>query len=397
MKRMRINAFLLATTLGLSPIVNFISEYYRIKNLYKLGAIIIFLIFILVNRDEIKKKFSKYLKILIPFIVLFGYSFFSEPDINTNLNILSEYLKNQGFLLGILAIVLVYTKLSWKFFNKIFLIYSIVDIFCLGKLISSNTLYRSNPGSYMTFGFAVLFYLMFIFESLLTEEKIYRIKKIILFGFFNYGFFNLVLYANRSSLLVLIIFIIARISKTIKKFILYLILILSVFLLLKNNILGIIKIFSENKLIDSRNMIRFAQILEKQESFHQLSTGRDLIYIKSLELIERNPFFGRGISYLRIESSNKIAHAHFIFLDLLLHVGIIGFMIVILILMRKAYYYYLYYENDEAKKFILPLIFVQISLFFSKLYLVDYLFLIFILFPLKIHNLKKSRIKKLIR
>lgn len=94
-------------------------------------------------------------------------------------------------------------------------------------------------------------------------------------------------------------------------------------------------------------------------------SGREMLYKEGLDLFYKAPIFGRGI--FNYYNNTNYMYTHFIFLDILLNIGVIGlvfFIIFLVKIMRKK-------SNQNQKKFL------YINLIVMSLYLVSgyYVFL----------------------
>ncbi len=348
--------------------------------------------------------YENYSTLILFFYVLFLFTFlFINQIIDNNKKInKSVILIFIFFIFFLFDSILRYNKYSFTYLYK-FIYTGIIPIIFLSniqnisKLLIYNVyfsiicffIYGFDPingfgifKDYMDYGFNLAlpsFLFMYI------GYKYFRFKWILPLLLTNFTF--IFIFANRSSILAVIIFIILYyflfIFTDIKKIIkLFLPLVILIFVLTFNSkyiIQFTYNIVTNIYKINSYSLNKFTSYFQHPDNVI-LYSGREEIWNKSLNMIKENIFFGSGIGSFQ---SKFGFYSHNIFLDLLLFFGLIGLIIFTFFII------FAFINIYSARKYvkstsILGIIFLSLwfpKLFFSTHFLEDIGFWCFITFP----------------
>lgn len=297
--------------------------------------------------------------------------------VNYQIKLIREYVI--FFRYGILAL---YFAMLVKDYNK--LIYYWYYIGIISFFISNFYLdYYRRTNGYMNYGINLTYsFLGFaIYHYNYSENS--KVHKLIQKIFILVSLVQIIIFANRSSMLIcLFVLIFCELNNLKRKNILSTILkvtiglIISIYCLLNiNNILILINTGLQKLGIYSYSLTKY--ILTLQEGITGIitqSSGRDTLVKISLDLINESNFMPNGVGYFEYITGKP--YPHNIFLELALDFGIfgiIGFVILIVIIMNK----YLLYSRENTKfKCIVGVIFIYAftRLMFSGRYWTEALF-----------------------
>lgn len=330
---------------------------------------LIFLTVILLNIIFLSTKINNILLLLYIKILIATMTGVLYCNLKISLNLLKKYLKY--FLL----------------INSIFLI----------LILKSQSIYKALEFDYMDWGYnflpIVLFWTYYYQEKLKYKYfliALISLSLLFLFGSrfgFLIGFIGAIffLYQSKNKFLRYGIFFVGIFSSLIlfnlKKFLLLIIEILKKFKLPTESVGRII--YSWNNFMNGKD----------------ISSGRNIIYIQTIETIKKNILFGSGIfGYIgNIEYRNKNGtfYPHNIFLEILLQFGVIGiivFFLIIFVVVRK-----IYFERKKGyriSRIYFVFIVLSLKLLLSSSYLQDKWFWFTLLIPFnksyyyKIKNIK---------
>lgn len=329
---------------------------------------LIFLTVILLNIIFLSTKINNILLLLYIKILIATMTGVLYCNLKISLNLLKKYLKY--FLL----------------INSIFLI----------LILKSQSIYKALEFDYMDWGYnflpIVLFWTYYYQEKLKYKYfliALISLSLLFLFGSrfgFLIGFIGAIffLYQSKNKFLRYGIFFVGIFSSLIlfnlKKFLLLIIEILKKFKLPTESVGRII--YSWNNFMNGKD----------------ISSGRNIIYIQTIETIKKNILFGSGIfGYIgNIEYRNKNGtfYPHNIFLEILLHFGIIGFIVFFIIIfftVRK-----IYFERKKGYKIdniYFVSIILSLKLLLSNSYLMEMWFWFALLIPFNRSYYKTKNIK----
>ena len=334
-----------------------------------------FIIFIFVYSLYINRRLdTRFVLIVALFTSIF---MLNALFVNYQIKIIREYVI--FFRYGILAL---YFAMLVKDYNK--LIYYWYYIGIISFFISNFYLdYYRRTNGYMNYGINLTYsFLGFaIYHYNYSENS--KVHKLIQKIFILVSFVQILIFANRSSMLIcLFVLIFCELNNLKRKNILSTILkvtiglIISIYCLLNiNNILILINTGLQKLGIYSYSLTKY--ILTLQEGITGIitqSSGRDTLVKISLDLINESNFMPNGVGYFEYITGKP--YPHNIFLELALDFGIfgiIGFVILIVIIMNK----YLLYSRENTKfKCIVGVIFIYAftRLMFSGRYWTEALF-----------------------
>lgn len=316
----------------------FISSLFEIFKIQIPAILIIFILSLFTKYNKIK--FDK-----IYFIYLcFGLYLF----LNLILKIQDKRLLIVYFKFLIILFIsfrFTYLNISLKYLNIYLKYFNILYIIFLLYLIKNQFLYYSLKLNYMSWGYECLIPTL-IFSYLYNRNKEYKYLFLT-----SLSIIALFLFGSRFSFLLGITGVFLFVYFIFNKFFKYLCWISGIiFLLIFQNLDIILK-----NIIDILNKYHVPSfsVVRLYNSFLGLNTdgkgilsGRELWYSEALKLIKEYPLFGSGIlGYvnkipIKLYNGNGTFYPHNIFLEILMHFGIVGliiFFIIIFLVIRKIY------------------------------------------------------------
>lgn len=377
MKKEKINAICLILLIFITPIINFFNYFFLKINYYYIIYFLVLYIFILKNRNEINKILKKFIFKLYFLILIIFLQIFLYPD---QADFIFLKITHYSFIMAIFTLFITSAQINWSFFEEKITKISLINIGCLIFLITKSEIYKNIPGIYMVFGFNLLINMYFLLVNFEICSKKMKILKSLLYFM---GMLFLLMYGNRSALLLSLLFYIEVLMKSKYKYKVILAL-SSIGVVISIILLNVKKIYVYclNLGIMSRNMYKIIELLSLNNLDLTKITGtRNLIYIDSFAIIQEKIMFGNGVGilYKRI----GIEYAHNILLDILLDFGILGFTLFIVFI----YIYlkrYINLKNSSFKRIIFILLNYQLVLLFSSVYYNnEYFWLIISIFFIK--------------
>lgn len=307
-----------------------------------------------INNFKINKKI---LCIVICTILLFILNMLIVDYRDLVINIFLEFIK-----FGLIPLYLASNIKEYKYLAKYWYILGIVNLIiwylCLPKTIAGQIDYMQ-MGVYMT-------YSLIIFCIRFYNEKS---KQFINFMLIILTIIPIAFFANRISLVICIAFIIYNEVRLIKyRNIIYsytkiviTVFISSMCILNLNSILIRLSDFLKTMNISSYSINKL--IMMVNSGFLAASSGRDSIYVSSIEIIKKAYGIPRGMGYFT-HITGEI-YPHNIILDMLICFGIIGIFLLLLLVIIFYKKYKIIQDNDLKQILIYLMIFLVIRLNFS--------------------------------
>lgn len=367
----------------------FLAIIFKIFNiLIPLTLIHIFLLFPVIW----KEKFNKLSMCIILFFSVIILETIYYSSILSFLTIV--YIKI--FIAILISIFYINLKISLKLLKRYLKYFLFINLIFLISLLKNKNLYDSLELTYMSWGYNCLPIILFI-VSYYQETLKYRY---LLMGIFS--LFLLFLYGSRFGFLLGFIGTMYFLYQSKNKFFRYGIvlgIIFSFFILLdlKEVMLNSIEILNKINL-PTESLKRIVKTLNNFIDGKDISSGRNIIYIQTIETIKENFLFGSGIfgyiGKIDYRNVNGTFYPHNIFLEILLHFGIIGFIVFFIIIfftVRK-----IYFERKKGYKIdniYFVSIILSLKLLLSNSYLMEMWFWFALLIPFNRSYYKTKNIK----
>lgn len=302
------------------------------------------------------------------------------------------------FLFFMVDSVLRHNKYSYEYLYR-FIYSGILPVLFLSKVRNADLLlrqfswfslftfllYGADPLSgykiftnYMDYGFNLA---MPAFFGLFLGYHYFKIRWMLIFEIL--CFISILIFANRSALLGILIFISSYfllISADRKKIMIRWIIPMSILIVFVSiNIDTIIKFLYNEILVklgyNSYALSKFTSSLTKL-NLHVLFSGREEIWSKAFNMIKENPFLGHGLGSFQARYG---FYSHNLLLDLLIFYGLLGFIIFSFLIFVSLYKIW----SPQNSYRLLGFLFFSIwfpKLFFSTYFMEDFGFWCFIAF-----------------
>lgn len=293
-------------------------------------------------------------------LILLGYTFVLVISLFLKFQF-SEYKINEKvvyFALIILVFFSIDSCLRWNEISFIYLyqyVYSgLIPLFFLSAVndyekllkyfsffsVFAFLLFGNDPldgyplfADYMEYGFRLV---LPAFLGVFIGFHYFKIKWMLFFEILI--FVSIVFFANRSSLMAVILFICLYFiynSSNKKKLFLYKLLPLFVIgLYIYSNIVFILNFlvdFLDKHDYNSYALSKYVESIVFGDD-ESVFSGRELIWSQAIDLINQNPVFGHGLGYFQ---SKYIYYSHNILLDMLMFFGIIGLLFFVILFVRS--------------------------------------------------------------
>lgn len=294
---------------------------------------IYFLPFILRNLIENigEKKLSlKSLFLFFYFIIVFLNLFTSFNSENFGVN-----LKYVILYLGV-AIYFSTLKISLVLLKKYLKIFIFVHLLILVYILMDKTLYEKMGLDYMFFGYDCLF-VTTCCAYFYKETSNFKYLLLLLFGNI-----LLLIYGSRFTFLLgvfaSLIFLYNSKRKWIKKLTIMSVVALPIIYFNLNFIFSILIVIFSRYNISTESLRRLIGSLNTVNSGKSLFYDRIIWYSETLKIIKENPIFGVGLfGYegkipIMLYNGDGTFYPHNIFLEILLHFGMVGFLIFLIII-----------------------------------------------------------------
>lgn len=315
--------------------------------------------------NKFKVKFS--IKELIIYLVIILYALI---DYNFRSNEFTTEIYTYMIIFAIIPIFL-YMRIkkldvfinSFAFFSAIVALLYLLDPF-------QNYEYS---GDYMTFGYSIM---MLAYIGLYT--KIRQKKSILLTLLCILVLAEIVIFANKGAILSVALYTLLYellINKnTMKKFLL--IIVGMMILLSFTTIVEKVYEFANKNNIDSYSIVTLYQVVKGNSSG---LSGREEIWVKAEEELEKNILLGNGAGYYR--TTNNGIYSHNLVFDVLIEYGIIIFIIMFVVILKGVWKI----SNVKGKNRLISIIFLAMwfpKLFFSSYFQSEMGFWLFIIWAL---------------
>ena len=266
---------------------------------------------------------------------------------------LFAYLNNNYFLVNLKYIILysgiaIYfstLKISLNLLKKHLKFFLIVHLITLLYILIDKSLYEKMQLDYMFFGYDCLF-VTICFAYFYKETLKFRYLLLL-----SLGNILLLIYGSRFTFLLgvlaSIIFLYSSKRKWVKRLITISVIALPIIYFNLKLIFSILIGLFNRYNIPTESLRRLVGSLNIVNSGNSLFYDRLIWYSETLNIIKENPIFGVGtfgyegkISYM-LYNGDGTFYPHNIFLEILLHFGIVGFLaflIIIVLIIRKIHY-----------------------------------------------------------
>lgn len=209
---------------------------------------------------------------------------------------------------------------------------------------------------YMTIGIKITFPLLIVIHSFFRE------KRYIDLVFSIAGFAFVFTFTNRGSVLIVMAYVLLLLFKNIYTRI------LSIFFIVFNYITNFeypvtfIKYILKEFEIYSYSMLRILQMVN--HGMEKSSSGRDVLYVESMDMVIDKPFLGHSISYFEYHNSLNQPYPHNVFIQIFIEYGYVGlFVFAIIIFMSILKYFKI--DDNHKRDFVALLAVAQLRILTS--------------------------------
>lgn len=297
----------------------------------------------------------KFIYIVLFFVIFFIINYLS---VDYKYLVAEEFLNffRSGILMLYLSSQVVDYKSLIKWWYKISILSFIICNVFLNYFIKNN-LYM-DFGIFMTYNFII--FCTYLYKN-------YNEKVILNLVLVTICFLEIIIFANRSSMLICIFTIIYyeiinfnKKNAHIKILKLSILALSSIFVFI--NINEILK-----KLINSLNNMGIYSysltkiILSLQNGFVAESSGRDDILHITMNIVKNSHYMPNGVRYLDYITNGGYLYTHNIFTDILITFGIVGLVLFLLFIIYITYKKYIYSKYNEDFKYISSIIYIYLA------------------------------------
>jgi O-antigen ligase len=209
----------------------------------------------------------------------------------------------------------------------------------------------------MRFGYGMLVSVVFLYEIISSYKKTILKKKWIFLSYilFAISLIEMIIYGARGALVSFVLLFAIDRFIIHRKFIFFNIISVGLFFLIYSNILNILTWFQKIINIFGGRAYAIDKIrLQIAQGIAEASSGRDDVYMRSIDCIKENFLFGRGIDLL-----SDGEYAHNIFLQVFQDLGFFAFLVLIIFLFSILIYFF---KNDANEEKNILAIFFSISI-----------------------------------
>lgn len=342
----------------------------------------------------LKMKFNKlFINVIFFFILIILATIYNIEILKIPLTI--TYVRI--FILTLISIFYINLEISLNLLSKYLKKFLIINLIFLIYVSQNKFLYEKLGLDYMSWGYLLL--PIILFYTYYYQKNLKFNYLLLIIG----SLFLLLIFGSRFNFLIGfigVIFLLYQVKHKILRYGIVLGIIVSFLILfnLKNFLLAIIGILNKINL-PTDSIGRLIYSLNNFIAGKDISSGRNIIYIQTLETIKKNIFFGNGIfgyiGNIEYRNRNGTFYPHNIFLEILLQFGIIGlivFLILILLIIKK-----IYVKRKKGYKLdniYFIFIILSLKLLLSDSYLMEIWFWFVLLTPFNKSYYKKIKIKE---
>lgn len=321
-----------------------------------IGIIVTVSIFVNRNKSDFKTIFLILILLILIFLNTLVVSYKTEAT-----HWMIEFLK-----FGIIPLYLASTKLNLKQIFDAWTFFGIINFFIWVFYFKD-----VNDGKidYMFYGVS----LTYSFSIFIINLLILKYKRILFLFFTVISYVMLILLANRVAVIIatllIILFLLYRSLKTKAYRILSLIILILSYVIYKEifTVLLLVKKVTDNFGFNSYFLNK--AIFLMNNGIEAASSGRDNLYVLSLEILKNSSYLPNGIGYFQYKTGE--IYPHNIFLDLMVSFGFLGILIFLSFTLWVIVNLYKYKDNKYRLFVISLIVIVSIRLMFSGTYITE--------------------------